>query len=660
MKKTEIIQEENMDCGVTCLLSIIRYYGGDASLESLRISSNTDSTGVNAYDLIKCANQFGFDAIGKKIKNINKNNLPYIAHVKIDNKYDHFVVIYKIKNDSLYLMDPANGYKWISINDFNKIFDGVIIELTPRSEISNNKINNNILLKNYRKSLEKNKNKLIVISLLEFITLFLSIILSYFASFLETNYSIKVLIIFIIITFSNSFLIYINNTKKSNLLESIKNNTLSYFFKYIIHLPLKYLHTKQKGEILKRFDNLNLITEIIISSFMTIVFNLIIIVVMFILFINTELTFIPILFFVLELIIHLLIYKNINKKVNDVINYETSCNSNLTDSINSLDSIKHSNQYTYFLSHYNYSLNNLLNSKINYIKYSEFNIFIIKSIEGIYQLIFNYCLILNVFNNKLTIINYITLNLLNNIFISSVSNITNTIPSILYIKKLIVKINDFLGIKNKKYKKGTNGNIKINNLAFSYNYLDKIINNINLFIEKGNKVFIKGESGSGKSTLCKILMKEYDNYKGSIFINNKNIRNIDITNIITYSSQEEIIFSDTIMNNITFGNSNTRLFNDIFRICNLNRIINNKTLKLDTFMYGGGHELSGGERELIILARTLYNSKDIIILDEPLSQVDEEIEINIIKNILKYFNKKTIIYISHRNLDYLFDQVISM
>ena len=77
-------------------------------------------------------------------------------------------------------------------------------------------------------------------------------------------------------------------------------------------------------------------------------------------------------------------------------------------------------------------------------------------------------------------------------------------------------------------------------------------------------------------------------------------------------------------------------------------------------MYGGGHELSGGERELIILARTLYNSKDIIILDEPLSQVDEEIEINIIKNILIYINKKTIIYISHRNLDYLFDQVISM
>ena len=226
MKKTEIIQEENMDCGVTCLLSIIRYYGGDASLESLRISSNTDSTGVNAYNLIKCANQFGFDAVGKKIKNINNNNLPYIAHIKIDSKYDHFVVVYKIKTDSIYLMDPASGYKWISLKDFYNVFDGVVIELVPRSEISNNKVDNNILQKKYINGLIKNKKRLMLISILEFITLFLSIIISYFASFLEKYQSVKVLIIFIIITLFNSFMVYINNIKKSELIEKIKK-TLS-------------------------------------------------------------------------------------------------------------------------------------------------------------------------------------------------------------------------------------------------------------------------------------------------------------------------------------------------------------------------------------------------------------------------------------------------
>ena len=75
-KNVEVIQEEKSDCGVSCLLSIMKYYNGYESLENLRIASLTDSSGVTAYNLIECARHYGFDCVGLKEYNIDKVNLP--------------------------------------------------------------------------------------------------------------------------------------------------------------------------------------------------------------------------------------------------------------------------------------------------------------------------------------------------------------------------------------------------------------------------------------------------------------------------------------------------------------------------------------------------------------------------------------------------------
>ena len=77
-RKLEVIQEEISDCGASCLLSIIRYYDGDASLEQLRVSSLTSKDGVNMFNLIECAKNLGFDAKGIKEKDLSKLNLPCI------------------------------------------------------------------------------------------------------------------------------------------------------------------------------------------------------------------------------------------------------------------------------------------------------------------------------------------------------------------------------------------------------------------------------------------------------------------------------------------------------------------------------------------------------------------------------------------------------
>ena len=87
--------------------------------------------------------------------------------------------------------------------------------------------------------------------------------------------------------------------------------------------------------------------------------------------------------------------------------------------------------------------------------------------------------------------------------------------------------------------------------------------------------------------------------------------------------------------------------NEILRITRVDEIINNKTFRLDTLLIDGGYNLSGGEKERIILARSLVTKPQILILDESLSEVNEDLELEILKDIKEYLKDSTIIYISH-------------
>ncbi len=126
-KKLEVLQEEVSDCGVCSLESIIKYYGGYISLESLRMNSLTTKDGVTAYNLIECAKQYGFDSQGVHVDKINKDHLPCIAHLKLKKSMLHFVAVYDIDETYIYIMDPAVGNKKVNIKEFYECFTGNVI-----------------------------------------------------------------------------------------------------------------------------------------------------------------------------------------------------------------------------------------------------------------------------------------------------------------------------------------------------------------------------------------------------------------------------------------------------------------------------------------------------------------------------------------------------
>ena len=161
-----------------------------------------------------------------------------------------------------------------------------------------------------------------------------------------------------------------------------------------------------------------------------------------------------------------------------------------------------------------------------------------------------------------------------------------------------------------------------------------------------------GPSGSGKSTILKLIYKYYKVDRDKIYINNYDINDYsmkDIRQNVTYVSQQELLFTDTIRNNIILGRRvEEEYFLNISKITYVEEIVQNSILGYDYMLEENGINLSGGQRQRIILARSLLKNSSIIMIDEGFSQIDSLLERKILENIFSYFSDKTIIVISHR------------
>ena len=137
MKYCCIRQHDITDCGAACLATISKQYGLNLSISKIREVAGTDKQGTNAYGVVKAAEQLGFTAKGVKGNReafFSEFPLPAIAHVIIDGKLLHYVVIHKITKKEVIIADPAKGIVKYTPDDFFKIWTGVLILMVPTVE----------------------------------------------------------------------------------------------------------------------------------------------------------------------------------------------------------------------------------------------------------------------------------------------------------------------------------------------------------------------------------------------------------------------------------------------------------------------------------------------------------------------------------------------
>ena len=235
------------------------------------------------------------------------------------------------------------------------------------------------------------------------------------------------------------------------------------------------------------------------------------------------------------------------------------------------------------------------------------------------------------------------------------------------------RLNEFLqtepSIKNTSLSKKPKltGDIKLENVDFTYSHTGvKAIKDFNLHIRPGQQIAVVGRTGSGKTTLAQLLMRMFDVDFGTISFDGTDIRDIDLSELrkqISYVPQDGFLFSDTIENNIAFGNKERNLdkVKHSADLAVIHKDIENFPRGYDTEIGERGVMLSGGQKQRISIARALMKEAPILVLDDCLSAVDAKTEKQIIGNLKEFLRGKTSILITHRIFSLLnFDKIILM
>jgi ATP-binding cassette subfamily B protein len=251
-------------------------------------------------------------------------------------------------------------------------------------------------------------------------------------------------------------------------------------------------------------------------------------------------------------------------------------------------------------------------------------------------------------------------------FIIYVNMLTWPVASIGWITSIVQqaaasqkRINEFLKQKSEiiNIENGNfhlRGNINFRDVDFIYPK-SKInsLKNINFNLHSGKSLGLIGKTGSGKSTLIKLLTRTFNATNGEIIFDNINSKDFNLQflrNQIGVVPQDSFLFSDTILNNIRFGNESAKL-SEIEKVCKIaeihEEIINFKD-NYNTLLGERGLNLSGGQKQRLCIARALIKKPKILVLDDCLSALDNKTEIKIVKNLKEFLKKTTLIISSHK------------
>jgi len=674
-------QLDAMDCGPTCIRIIAKHYGKHFPLQILREKCQVNRQGVSLLGISHASEQIGFRTVGVKINFdtlYRKLDFPCIVHWK----QNHFVVVYKVHRNKVYVSDPAKGLiiynkdefiqNWASLNDDGeKIGVALFMEPTQKFyEEEEQKVGINFsALRHYffrhKKLFFQLILGLLAGTLLQLITPFLA------QSMVDTGIATKD-INFIYLLLIGQLMLFIGSTTVDfvrswimlHVSTRIDISLLSSFLIKLMKLPISYFDTKMTGDIMQRMGDHSRIQSFLtgssISTFFSlanfIVFSLIIVVYdikLFGIFLIGSIAYFG---WVLSF---LKIRRRLDFKRFDIAARNQSITIQL---IQGMQEIKLNNCETqkrwdwervqakmFRISVKSLSFNQLQGGGAAFINQAK-NIFV------------TFYSAKAVIAGDLTLGGMMAIQYIIGQLNSPIQQFIGFVQSFQDAKISMERINEINGLAdeepesiNLKQSLPVDKSIEISELCFKYPGFDegRVLDCINLQIPGGKTTAVVGASGSGKTTLLKLLLRFYTLEKGSIKIGDNKLENISPgfwRSRCGVVMQDGYIFSDTIANNISVGEEYPDRDRLLYaaKMANIEGFIDSLPLGFNTKIGAEGNGISQGQKQRLLIARSIYKNPDYIFFDEATNSLDANNERIIMENLDTFFKGRTVVVVAHR------------
>jgi ATP-binding cassette subfamily B protein len=667
--KTHVLQHDQSDCGVACLLSIIQYYRGSESLEKLRELSGTTKQGTTLLGLFQAANQLGFTARGNEadIQAVIDHKEPLILHVVIEERLQHYVVCYGFKEDKFIIGDPARGVTTYTKEELENIWQSkTCLTLTPNSDFVKTETQKNNK-KQWFLKLVKEDSKLISFGIVLGLGIaVLGMAMAIFSQkliddILPSKDFTKLITGIILVAFLLLIRVLFTALRDFFLITQSKdfnNRIIDSFYTSLLHLPKPFFDTRKIGELVARLNDTQRLQRVISQIIGNVAINVLVTIVSFgFLFYYSWQT--GIIAFISLPFYFVLIY-SFNKRIinaqKGVMQGYAFSESNYITSMQGIATIKNNNRQTTF-------------QKINQLIYGNFQekAFALGKLNvrlSVFSGIFSVLFLMGILVYTSIQVYNITMQLGELMAILGIAG--SLLPSVASLALITIPINEAKVAFNRMYEFASMNkeqigiteisefnSLEIKNLSFRFAGRSQLLKNINIKFNKKECIAIVGESGSGKSTLGQILQKFYAFENGTILVNNQNkLTELDTTSwrtILGVVPQEVTIFGGNVITNILLGQEDK--IENIVKFCQdygFETFINSLPQGYATILGEEGINLSGGQKQVIALMRALYKKPKMLLLDEFTSAMDRKTEQFVLNLLNKLKFELTIIFISHR------------
>ena len=665
-----IMQLEALECGAASLAMIMAYYDKWVPLEQVRVDCGVSRDGSNAKNILKAAKAYGFKTKGYALntqKLRERVKFPCIIHW---NKA-HFVVLCGFTRNKAIINDPAKGVVKVPIDQFDKFFTGIVLEVIPDEGFMPSGKRKS-MLGFARKRLVGAKSLIVFFALTTIIAYVIGIINPvlkqvFIDNLLGENRHDEWLTPFILVFAGLSILQII-----VGLIEAIyqyrmreKLDTVgssSYMWK-VLRLPIEFFSQRMTGDIQQRKNENATIAETLVNVFAPLIFNAIMLVFYLVVMMTKSLILTAI--GVFTVLLNAFMTQYISKVKVNITRVQARDNAMLagmtSKGIEMIETIKSSGAEKNYFYTWDEALKNVTQQKLKLARLTQ----AFGTIPSLLTLAVNYSvLIIGVYltiNNQFTVGSIVAFQGFLSAFMAPATTMIESGQTIQEMRTQMERVDDVMeypidenidrSIPDAVLTK-LKGNLELKNVTFGYSKLDNpIITDFNLTVKPGQMVAIVGGTGSGKSTLSKLVSGLHHQWSGEILYDGKTIEQIDhemFVGSLAVVDQDIILFEDTINNNIKMWDESIEDFEAILA-ANDARIHDTIMARKDGYnavLTEGGGNLSGGERQRIEIARALAMDPSIMILDEATSALDAKTEYEVVNAIRK--RGITCLVIAHR------------
>lgn len=672
IKKIHTQQHDVADCGPACLLSVLKYYGGNSTIDTLRNASGTSKTGTSLLGLCEAARKLGFEAQGATANNIDELiavDKPCILVVTLD-KMSHYVVCYGYEEGCFIIGDSGRGVIQWTPEELKDVWTYNCLLLEPTDRI----IKDELIKKKKKRwiqDLVKEDYHLLIFSLLLGILLsILGLSMSIFSQKLvdvilpSKNYELLTVGLVLLFVVTCSSIVLTSLRSKIILIQSqrFNNRSIRFFFEKLLHLPKSFFDSHKRGDMITRLGDTRRVQSVISSIFNDYIISALMLIstTIFLFFYSWKIALLVILTAPVCFWVIFRKNKTIMNLQRDVMIAYAICESGFINTFEGISYIKSYLKQNDFLDinclNYEWMQKKALQLGEEGISIGVQS-GIINAIIQIGMIAFGSFL---VFGDQLSIGELMAIISVSGVFFSAVNKMAVVIIPINEAKVAFERMFEFANTPTEQ----SNHNmidavenkvegLSVDKLSFRFVGRKLLLNEVTFSANTNEITCIVGESGCGKSTLCQLLEQFYTPTSGHICYNGSNISDYSLEEwrkMVTYIPQDMYILNGTILDNICFG-SKPENIESVLNYCNhygFTEFFKDLPGGLFTIVGEEGINLSGGQKQILAMARALYSSKPIIILDEITSAMDRHTESFICSLLTRIKENKIILFVSHR------------